>query len=187
MDAKNIITSHLGLIMGVVITYWWKLPLTVRMWYDVDDMLHDCITHVLRVTHRYNRRRAGVSTFLHVATRNCCRDILEHHSQKKRSAAVVSLDELESNRNPTHRQHNLLSYWQPQWQGTGPEARLRAKENFEVLLQFGTDELRQTLTDILDGHMVGKFRLRAAQEEVTMLKRRFGLNSGDVVRCLVLA
>lgn len=169
------IEQYLGIVGKVVCQFWHKLPPAVRTWYDIDDMVSDCVIQVLRVKSKYSPSRGCVSTFIYTVARNHCKQIIESHMQHKRQAVLLYLD-------ADVMFHNLLPA-----RTALPDQRMRAKETFELLLSRGSDDLRQTLSLIMEGKAVSRTHIAALAPEVKRIVHQNCISINDVVFCLTAA
>lgn len=93
-DTREITMRNLGIIAERALHYWQRLPASVKIFYEADDMISDVVLHVYRKARLYDADRAKPSTFVYNVASRRCQDILAHYWAPKRGAAVtVPLEE----------------------------------------------------------------------------------------------
>lgn len=137
---KEIAQIHLGIIVSRVAAYWKYLPQTVRNFYDLEDMVSDCVLHVIRVSHRYDPNKAKSSTWVWHVANHYCEDLRDHFQTQQYVSFEYSVqldqpvlgDDSEQNRElPAPTDTRRVSF-----------------DAVEKVIEYGSDELLELLNDI---------------------------------------
>ncbi len=169
MASDEIVTSNLGIIMKLAYKYWRMLPPAVMAHFDVEDMISEIVTHVVKVSYAYHKRRGMSSTFVWKVAENHCKVILQKYSTKKRRAFQVLPEEV------------LATM-------SAPDSILKlteARHGVEQVIRFASDNLRRALSDLLEGGDLFSLKYnRAAREELRELAHVHHVSFNDF--CLVM-
>lgn len=132
--SDDIVTSNLGIIAGRAIKYWPLLPMSVKAYYDVEDMISDCALQVVRASKHFDPTRSKTSTFVWWVANNQCLSTVARYRTAKFSAEVLPIDEF------------LFSHF------SRPDSNITLKEslsNVERLLEAAVDSTSD-LADFLE-------------------------------------
>lgn len=77
---------HLGIIAQRAIFWHRTLPDSVKIYYDVEDMIGEVVLHVIKRSHLHNIARGKESTFVWHTADNRCMSILMHYKTKQFTA-----------------------------------------------------------------------------------------------------
>lgn len=115
------------------------LPVSVRSYYDPEDMIADVAFHVFKKSGLFNPEKARESTWVQHVTDNKCKSILAHHTAQRYSACET------------------VELTSEVWSGVRAPSTLalrEAKSAVERVIQFGSDEVREFLDLLFNGGLI---------------------------------
>ena len=182
LDTREITMRNLGIAAERALHYWQRLPVSVKNFYEADDMIDDVVLHIYRKANHYDADKGRASTFVYrVATRRCL-DILAYYWAPKRGAAVtVPIEE------------HWAAADKAMVDNYAEESRndvTDSKDAMERVIQFSPDFVRRALAELLSPE--GQKRL-PAQETIEAIRKIVQQHSATrkdfdtVLRCLVVA
>lgn len=193
----NPVRDILGIVAERAHHHWKFLPASTRAYYDVDDLISDCVLQVLTSAHKYNPDRARPTTFIWWVANNCCLTIRAKTQTVKRGGGVI----LTSLSPFLEEQYETYADFQPSQPITKDpltmpetlhtdmidpnlERVLTAKGSVESLISHASRECRDFLEALLLGHREALRNRRGIEEELTWLIKEIDLpaNSFELVR-----
>ena len=94
-NEESILQRHGGLIRKLALKFWRQLPVSVKMWVDLDDLIIEGQIYVLhQMREHYDRFQARESTFLWVALSNMYLNFALRYQVKKRAGWMVPLEDV---------------------------------------------------------------------------------------------
>jgi len=94
MKATGAVGTQLGVIVAVVMKYWLVVPMSVKVWYDLEDMVNDAVVHLMKARSNYDQAKCSAETFAYIVTRNFCRNRVKSLASPRRCAEMVPYNDL---------------------------------------------------------------------------------------------
>ncbi len=155
--------KHVALIASRCIFWWRFLPASVKIWYDVDDMIGGAVLHVVKRSTKYDASKAKESTWIHHVTDNFCMSQLAHwKSHKYSDCETVELDEDASRK----------------IKATSSLEMRESRAAVERLIEIASDAVRDFLDKVFNGGVITEVPAWELREAA----RCAGANLSDIER-----
>jgi len=168
---EKLATEHTRFIGKLAYSYWSRLPLHAKAFIDVEDLIGGAVCCVVEKAKLHDDTISKPVTFVGMITIHYLENELNRFEQGKRKA--VGVVEIEEWNTP------LTADSMIRWN--------EAKNGFEMLIEFGSDELRLALDSMLHERKFPKQRVNgelvmkpSLVEELQKLTRRCGVSRSQM-------
>jgi len=152
------------LLWNMVGKYWHKFPSYVRDFMSPDDLFEELLVTVIQAVDRfYDPDRAMLSTYIYNVARNHCQSLMIRYTAQKRNGIKVDSD----NVFPCLATPTKMA-----------EEQCAAVSTLEEIVNAGSDELRQTVSDWI--HKGNRRISKRCASEFRTLARRWNFNAADL-------
>jgi hypothetical protein len=166
VTSNDLVQNNLGIIAGRALHYWQKLPASVKVYYDAEDMINDVVAHVVRVSSRYRASAGRSSTWCWRVSENYCKDLLYKRFLAKKQGAYLTIAF-----------ENDQSSYLPD-----PKSFLELQEarvGVERIFEFGSDQLKEILEGLFTGTACVHFLQDGVVQEFRRLAKAHHVHIND--------
>ena len=156
--SKIPLADYRGLVAKVCWKHYRMFPASVRLWYEVEDLINDCYVRLATAIKGYDAEKGSPATFIRTVCTYHCLQVLEHHCAAQRSHERLSMDIAMEAVLPSHRKY---------------ETMVLAKHAIETMLRRQDDpELRWLVSAACGEHEKGR-RIRLDAKRIDKLRKAF--------------
>lgn len=161
-----LLAKYRKLVLKLAWEYWKRLPASVRIWVDPEDLIEEAYVYVIRQEARdYDKRRGNPTTFLWTGISNLFLNFAASYQTRKRFGWRVPLEDL--------------------WMGGEHDRelkRIEAREALEQVFKEGSPELQKEILEWF-GQAGSRVKWSKAAkrlyEEFRRLAKKHGLSPED--------